>query len=149
MLKILFPPMLAWCICLMFGEELFAVVPEGQRLHNVFEVIIIPLIIVMCSTAAIYIYRHWPGFLRVPQSESLIMLLVRMLIYMPLLYVLLASIIGVTWYIFILPGEDQSHSQYGLSVFFASVFYPIMLTPSVTIIAVWLSAMRKEMRNVC
>jgi len=150
MLQVLFPLAFTWAVLLMFAEELFSLVPEGQRLHDELEMIIIPILLAFWSTVAIYLYRRWPGFLRVPESVSLLFLLIRLVVYGPLLFVLLVPVFGIAWYwLVVLPSEDPAHSQYGSSAVIAAFWYPIVLTPVATVIVAWVSALRKARKGTC
>ncbi|MCI0529016.1 MAG: hypothetical protein L0Y56_16385 [Nitrospira sp.] len=145
MLQVLFPLAFTWAVLLMFGEELSGLVPEG-----VLENIMILIFCVFWSAVAFYLYRQWPSFLRGPESVSLLFLLIRLVVYGPLFFVLLAGVFGISWYLLVVrPTEDPAHSQYGLSALMVAVWYSIMLTPLATIIVTWLSSLRKARRSTC
>ncbi len=156
LLRLLFPLTLVWLFLGMFSLEIdklfgLILIPEGHRLHNIIEVIIaviVPVIlIVIFGAISLSLYRRWHGFMLVPQSISLSFLIIRLFIYAPLLFVLLAVISFVGWWLLVvMPFEDPKHTQYGLSAVFASVIYPSILAPAVTVIIVWLSAIRRQKR---
>lgn len=65
------------------------------------------------------------------------------MVYAPLLLMALVVLFVVVaglqeW----LTGDPQD-IWYGTSIFFAAMWYPVLLTPAVTCVFVWLSALRK------
>ena len=151
-LQILFPLTLAWGSFWLLGPQAHTVfglipAPEGHWLHDAVEVMA-PLVIFAAIVAgAVYCFRRWPWFLRVPESISVAWLTVRLLGYAPLLFALLAAAFFSVWRLFVVPGEDPGHSQYGLSAWFAAYFYSLYLTPLFTVVMVWLSALRRDRRT--
>lgn len=87
--------------------------------------------------------RLWPTFLGVPESVSRWWLMGRLLVYAPLvlmvLVVLFAVIAGLDEWLL----GDPEDTWYGVSIFFAAMWYPALLTPAVTCVFVWWSALRK------
>jgi hypothetical protein len=76
--------------------------------------------------------RLWPTFLNVPDSVSRPRLLGRLLVYAPLLLMALVVLFVVVaglneW----LTGDPQD-TWCGTSIFFAAMWYPLLLTPAVT-----------------
>jgi hypothetical protein len=144
MLQVLFPLAFTWAVLLMFAEELSGLVPEG-----VLENIVILTFGAFWGAVALYLYRRWPNFLRVPESVSLLFLLIRLVVYGPLLFVLLAAVFGVSWYLLVVrPTEDPAHSQYGLSALMVALWYAAMLTPLATVTATWISSLRKARSGI-
>lgn len=154
LLRLLFPLTLVWFFLEMFAGEIdklfgLVLIPEEHRLHNIIEVIIavtVPVILIgIFGAISTSLYRRWHGFMLVPQSISLSFLIIRLLVYAPLLFVLLtvSSFVG-WWLLVVMPFEDPKHTQYGLSAAFAAIFYPSILTPVITVIVVWLSSLRKH-----
>ena len=154
LLRLLFQLTLVWFFLEMFSGEIdklfgLVLIPEGHRLHNIIEVIIaiiVPVIlIIIFGVISTFLYHRWHGFMIVPQSISLSFLIIRLLIYAPLLFVLLTVIFFTGWWLLVvIPFEDPKHTQYGLSAVFAAIFYPSILTPVITVILVWLSALRRQ-----
>jgi hypothetical protein len=145
MLQILFPLAFTWAVLLMFAEEFSSFVPEG-----LLENITILILVAFWSAVAFYLYRRWPSFLRVPKPVSLLFLLIRLVVYGPLLFVLLAAVFGTSWYwLVVWPTEDPAHSQYGLSALMVAVWYSTMLTPLAMVIATWISSLKKARRGAC
>lgn len=150
-LQILFFLSVAWVsfwVLAQQSESLFGLIPvsEGHWLHNALEVMASPLILLIIAVGAVYCFGRWPWFLKVPESISLGWLTARLLGYAPLLFLLLVAVIYSAWWIFVVSGEDPAHSQYGLSAWFAALFYSIYLTPLLTVVVVWLSAVRRDRR---
>ncbi|MEW5725882.1 MAG: hypothetical protein AB1896_22425 [Thermodesulfobacteriota bacterium] len=155
-LQALLPPALAWGLLMSFAGELDRLAslvagPERFFLHNSVEDLL-PLALALAAgvTVTMVVHRRWPGFPRVPEKVSAAFLLIRLAVYGPLLFVLLAAIFGFGWYVLsVVPNEDPAHSQYGLSAVFAAVLFPSLLTPAFTVLAVWLAALRRAGRTGC
>ncbi len=152
-LQILFTLTLAWALTwwggLVFAEEIetaFGLMPfpEGSWLHDAVEVMIALVIFAAFAAMAVYCFRRWPWFLRVPESISPAWLTVRLLGYAPLLFAVLWGTFFLTFRLFGEEGVPPEHSQYGLGALFVATFYSIYLTPLFTVVIVWLSALRKH-----
>ncbi len=148
-LQILFTLTLAWGSFWILAQEtqsLFSLIPapEGHWLHDAVEVMAALVIFSAFSAMAVYCFRRWPWFLRVPESISPAWLTVRLLGYAPLLFAVLWGTFYLAFRQFGDEGVPPEHSQYGLGALFVATFYSIYLTPLFTVVIVWLSAQRKH-----
>jgi hypothetical protein len=147
-LQVLMPVALAWGLAVALAEALDLLwtrmrIAEGSPLHGVVEEAGTPIfVLALCAIAAVLVYGRWPGFLRVPPSIPAGALLVRLVAFTVLSTVGIAIVVGVAWYFLVLSREDPSHSQYGLSLLFAVMFYPVMIAPATAVLATWLWARR-------
>ena len=79
--------------------------------------------------------RRWPGFLRLPESVSLIRFMSRLLGASLLSWVVVTAVTaGLTW---LTTDLDPSHSQYGVDIFFAAMFLPPFIAPLPAVLLTW------------
>lgn len=140
---------IVWAALLLFGERLSVLwslnpAPEGHRWHDAWETLAPLVLVAGGGLLGVLLLRPWPRFLRVPEAVTPAYLATRAVLYAPLVFGTLAVLFFCAWSLFVVPGEDPEHSQSGLSALFAAVFFPVALTPSLTVVSVWLSALPKE-----
>lgn len=83
--------------------------------------------------------RARPGFLRVRREVSWTSLGGRLLLAAPAAAAATGlSAFAIQW-VSVLFREDPSHSQYGLSAWFAAGFYALALAPAATVVGAWWS----------
>lgn len=83
--------------------------------------------------------RAWPRFLRVRREVSRVSLGGRFLLAAPAAAVATGLTAFAVQWVSVLLREDPSHSQYGLSAWFAAGFYALALAPAATVVGVWWS----------
>lgn len=147
LLRALFLPTVPWALLVLFAEELSRLPFERWARTS-------PLgfyggvlgagvlAVVALGSAWSWMLRRWPGFLHVPARVSLSSLLVRMLVFGPVVAILLAVAGFAAWWVFVVSGEDPAHSQYGLSAWWAGLVHAVALTPMGTVLVTWLSTRR-------
>ncbi len=148
-LQILFPLTLTWGSFWILAQEtqsIFGLIPvsEGRWLRDAVQVMAALVILAAFAAGAVYCFRRWPWFLRVPESISLSWLTVRLLGYAPFLFAVLWGTFFLAFRLFGQEGVPPEHSQYGLGAWFVATFYSIYLTPLFTVVMVWLSAQRRH-----
>ncbi len=151
-LQILFPLTLVWGSFWLSFEEIEIVyslipAPEGHWFHDALEGMVTLLVVSLFVAGPVYCYRRWPWFLRVPESVSMTWLTVRLIVYAPFLFALLAGAIFSAWWILVVSGEDPKDSQYGMSAWYAAYFYSLALTPLFTIVLAWISTPGRDRKG--
>ena len=111
--------------------------------YAVLDALTIPVAIALGLGVIWLLSRRWPRLLYVPEGVSFAFVLARLLLYTPLAFLALATTFGLAEWLRVVWAEDPSDSQYGVSVAWAVVWYPTMLTPSVAAVATWWAAVRK------
>lgn len=147
LLQVLFVPTLLWASLVLFAEELSRLPLDRWAEHRpvpFYGVVVGAVVIGMLALGLGWTWtlRRWPALLRVPGRVSLWSLFLRMLVLAPLVAIVLAVVSFVAWWTLVVSGEDPSHSQYGLSAWWAGLFYPVALTPMGTVVVTWLSVRR-------
>ncbi len=117
--------------------------PEGTLLHGLLEHLMVPGALALCILLSILLYRIWPAFLRIPQKVPIGFLLTRTLINLVLVYVILTVVTLVASLLLDPPPWQSENPQYIPLVFFAVVFFPPTLTPTLAIIAIWRSIVKQ------
>lgn len=147
LLQVLFVPTLLWAIVVLFAEELsrlpldrWAESSPVPFYGGVVGAVVIGVLALGLGWA--WMLRRWPALLRVPGRVSSWSLFLRMLVFGPLVAIVLAVVSFVVWWALIVSGEDPSHSQYGLSAWWAGLFYAVAFTPMGTVVVTWLSVRR-------
>jgi hypothetical protein len=131
-LRILFTASLAWAVLGLFMETIFGWVPDERR--AVIEPLLIAATTLACVIAVWAISRCRPGFLLAPPGVSLATWVTRGLVVIPLVYVLLAIACGLLAFAGLRIKGDPSDPQYGVSLAWAIVWYPAILTPVVSLV---------------
>lgn len=141
-LQILFVPALFWASIVIFSNEIllfmqrFAGV-ENSVLHNFKEILIFIIIFSVATFICFILYYLFPGFLLLSKFSSFLSIVLRLVVYTPVIFIVLAVGIFFIWWMFVVSSEAPTHSQYGLSAWYAAFFYGVGLTPLFTLIAVW------------
>ena len=142
-LRLLFPMTLPWVPLFLSADYLFKAMPEGTPLHGFLEHLLVPGGLALSVLFSMLLYRIWPGFLRISQKVPLGFLITRTLLNLVLVYVILTVVTLVVSLLLDPPPWQSENPQYIPLVFFAVVFYPPMLTPTLTIIAIWRSIVKR------
>jgi hypothetical protein len=91
--------------------------------------------------------RWWPGFLRIPPSLPWHSSFVRFVLCLPAAYLLLAVLFGGIEWLHLRRTGDPAHSQYGVSVLLAALWYPSAFAPLVASLGAWLLSRRAGRRE--
>ena len=142
-LQVLFPLTLPWFPLLLFANELTKALSEGNMLHNLSENLLISLSLAGSGFLCLILYRWRPGFLKVPKTVSFLFLLTRSIINTLGMYVVVTIIVALITLLLDPPPWKSDNVQYIPLIFFAIVFYPPVLTPSLAVISVWRSTVRQ------
>ena len=132
--RVLFTASLAWAVLGLFIEPIFGWVPDAQ--HAVIDPLLVAAVMLACALAVWAISRRRPGFLRAPAGVSLASWVKRALVVIPFVYVLLAIVFGLLAFAELRIKSNPSDPQYGVSVAWAVVWYPAILTPVVSVLAI-------------
>jgi hypothetical protein len=144
--RALFALGLGWAILNLFGEPIYALFPAG-RVGAAQDPLAFATCLVAGGIVAGILYAVRPGFLRVPPETPRRYLLGALLIALPVVAVVLAIVAGLLEWIHLLFTGDPEHSQYGLSVLFAILWYPLAGAPAAALVIAWAAARRREARR--
>lgn len=140
-LRILFALTLAWALLGLFMEEIFGWVPDAGR--GAIETALIAVVLLVCAGITAWIVRRRPTFLLAPAGISRQFWLTRSLVLPLFVGVLLAIVFGAVSYAEIRLRSNASDPQYGVSVAWAIVWYPAILTPVLSVVAIGRAAARR------
>jgi hypothetical protein len=112
--------------------------------YALLDFLTIPAGIVLGLGAAWLLSAIWPRFLVVPENVALSFVLIRLLVYAPLAFVALGLGFGLAEWVHVVRVEDRSNPQYGLSILWAVLWYPAILTPAVAAVATWRAALPRK-----
>jgi len=148
-LQILFVPSLLWAIATIFVDEietLFTLIPGEEEgwLHNVTENTLEIFLFAIFFAGVAYLFYRFRTFLVVPESVSLVWVLIRVVVYAVIIAVVLGVSIGFGWWTFIESGKDPNNMQYGMASYTMAFFWSAFLTPVCTVLLVWFSAKRRS-----
>lgn len=144
--RLLFPLTLPWIPLFLFANDLYSIVPDENRFHHVFENLLIPLSLLLSVFLSWLLYRGWPAFLLIPKKVSLRFLVTQVIFKTLFVYIFLTAITIVFSILLDPPPWKTDNLQYIPLVFFAVIFYPVLLTPPVAIVAIW-RALLQEART--
>jgi hypothetical protein len=142
-LRVAFAAGASWAVVGLFMEELFAWIPDSAG-RSAIEFAVVALIALVCGGFTWLIARWQPTFLRVPAGVSRGFWVTRSIVIPLLVWVVLAVAFGLMAWVELRITGDPSDSQYGVSVAWAVVWYPVCLTPVVSVIALWRRALRRK-----
>ncbi len=142
-LRLLFPLTLPWVPLFLSADHLFKAMPEGSLFHGFLEHLLIPGALALSILFSLLLYRIWPGFLRIAQKVPFGFLITRTLINLILVYVILTVLTVAVSLLLDPPPWQSENPQYIPLVFFAVVFFPPTLTPTLAIIAIWRSIVKR------
>lgn len=142
-LRILFPLTLPWVPLFLSVDYFYKVMPEGSRLHNLIEYLLVAGFLVASIFFSILLYRLWPGFLRVSGGVSIWFVVTKIIVNTVFVYIALTVVTVLVSLVIDRPPWKSDNLQYIPYVFFAIVFYPPLLTPVFAVMAVWRSIVRK------
>jgi hypothetical protein len=131
---------LFWLGIWLFGEQIDVLnpVPEGNRLHNVFEDYIPPLVVIVLAGAVTTLgVRFWPGFFRVPRQVASSRVLVSLLLAAPIVAIALLIVLVAAGMALEPPPWNSDNPQYIPAVFWVAPLGTIVLTPVATVVAAW------------
>jgi hypothetical protein len=134
-----------WFVILFFAEEIdrlpiLSPFPEGSAVHIWLENWSPPfLVAIALGGLALLLFRRRPSWLLIPPSTQVSQIVVRLLIFSCATAFILTVAVALLWILFITPGESSENPQAGLSVVVAAIFYPLILTPLLTVLVTWLS----------
>ncbi len=142
-LRVAFAAGASWAVVGLFMEELFAWVPDNAGRSAIeFAVVIL---VALASGGITWMITRWrAGFLVPPAGLSAGFWITRSLFIPIVVWILLAIAFGVMAFVELRLTGDPTHSQYGVSVAWAVVWYPACLTPVVSVIALWRRALRQK-----
>lgn len=150
----LFALALAWALfwlgIWLLGEQLEVPnpVPEGNRLHDVFEEYIPPLVaIVVAGAVTILGMRLWPDSFRVPNQVASSRVLVSLLLAAPIVALALLILVSAVCIVLEPPPWKSDNPQYFPAVFWYAPLWTIVLTPVATIVAAWWWVVRRLMQR--
>lgn len=135
-----------WAVVLGFSRPLFSHVPEGPN-RPLWQWLILSAVVIGVSLLMVSLYRLRPRFMRMPRAESGRGLLPAWSIAIPGAFLALAVVFGLVEYVHLRLSGDPGNPQYGLSVVIAAIWYPIVLTPAVATLAVWVWTLTRERRR--
>lgn len=110
---------------------------------SVLDGLSIPAALLVGLAVTFILVRCRPTFLRVPASISGPRLVGRLLVHAPLVLMLLVVLFAVIAGLDEWLRGDAEDIWYGTAIFFAAMWYPVLLTPAVTCVFVWWSTLRK------
>jgi hypothetical protein len=150
----LFALALAWALfwlgIWLLGEQ-FEVpnpLPEGNRLHDVFEEYIPPLVaIVLAGAVTTLVIRFWPGFLLVPKQVASSRVLVSLLLVASIVAIALLIIVSAVCMVLEPPPWKSDNPQYFPAVFWYAPLWTIVLTPVATVVAAWWWVVQRWMQR--
>ena len=142
-LQAIFPLTLPWFPLLLFANELTKALSEGGVLHNFSENLLISFSLAGSAFLCLILYRWRPGFLKIPKTVSFLFLLTRSIINTLGMYIIVTIIVALISLLLDPPPWKSDNVQYIPLIFFAIIFYPPVLTPSLAVISVWRSTLRK------
>jgi len=147
----LFALALAWTLFWLgiglFGQQIEGLnpVPEGNRLHDVLEEYIPPLVvIVLAGAVTTLVIRFWPGFLRVPSRVASSRVLVSLLLAVPIVAIALLIVLSAVGLALEPPPWKSDNPQYIPVVFWVVPLGTIVLTPVATLVAAWWWVVRRH-----
>ncbi len=127
----------------MFAEELFKWIPQGDH-SSVWGLVVLAVIVISSGMLVHYLHGRWPEFLRLPAAVPLWALLFRLVWVSVPIALLLAVLSGVAAYLFWYDPENLQD----VSVPFAMMFYPLVFTPFLAIVAAWYLSVRASRRGI-
>lgn len=147
----LFALALAWALfwlgIWLFGEqfEVPSPVPEGNRLHDVFEEYSPPLVAIVLAGALTTLgIRSWPGIFRLPRQVASSRVLVSLLLSAPIVAIALLIVASTVCMVLEPPPWKSDNPQYFPAVFWYAPLGTIVLTPVATVVAAWWWAVRRR-----
>ncbi len=142
-LRIAFAASASWAVVGLFMETLFSWIPDNAS-RNAIEYAVVVLVALACGGITWMIARRRPRFLLPPAGLSAGFWLTRCIVLPLVAGVVIAIVCGLAAYLQLRLTGDPTHSQYGVSVAWAVVWYPASLTPVVSVTALWLAAVRRK-----
>ncbi|HXV14114.1 MAG TPA: hypothetical protein VEC56_07900 [Candidatus Krumholzibacteria bacterium] len=140
-LRLAFAAGASWAVVGLFMEDLFAWVPDNAG-RSAIEFAVV-MMVALASVGITWMITRWrAGFLVPPAGLSAGFWITRALLIPILVWVLLAVVCGLMALVELRITGDPSDSQYGVSVAWAVVWYPVFLTPIVATVALWRAALR-------
>jgi hypothetical protein len=140
-LRVLFACSLAWALLGLFMEQIFGWAPDTRR--DVIETMLVLAVVTACGLITWAIVRYRPGFMRVPSGVSSAFWLTRSLLVPLWVGFLTAVVCGLLAYAKLRFTGDATNPQYGVSVAWAIVWYPVALAPVLSVIAIRRAAVRR------
>ena len=142
-LKTAFMLAATWAVAVVFAPQIEAIlkmnpVAEGAPAHTLYEVIVLLALLSIVSATCVIAYKRWPMFLQVHRDVSLVGVLWRLIAVMPIMFAIIGLVAFALAWLFVVQAEDPSDPQYGLSAWWAGYSYALILTPIITVTAVWL-----------
>jgi len=128
---------------LLFGDALFEIVTEGSFFHDILENWFMPIALLVGLVVSFLLFWVWSQLLKVPPETSLRFQLTRLLLYGVIVYVVLTVVVAVGSMIIDPPWRESDNLQHIPLVFYATLFYPPVLAPIVTVLVFWRMALRK------
>ena len=144
-LRWLFSLSIAWAVWfyVLWGLTLLANYWLEVSYSPLLDWLSIPLSILVGWIITRLLVGIWPSFLSVPDSASRLWLAGRLLILAPLVLILLVVLFAVIAGLDEILTGDPEDTWYGTSIFFAAMWYPVLLTPALTCVVVWRAVLRK------
>lgn len=147
LLQVLFVPTVLWAIVVFFAEDLSRLPLDRwaeQSPVSFYGSVVGAGVLAMLALGLGWTWtlRRWPALLRVPSGVSNWSLVLRILVFGPFVAIVVAVVSFVAWWVLVVSGEDPSHSQYGLSAWWAGLFHAVALTPMGTVLVTWVSTRR-------
>ncbi len=146
-LRILFPPAVAWALLILFGEEIdrlrglnpFA---EHSPVHNPVEELLSWLPVLLLLAAGVWVLRRWPHFLRLPPSVSLMATAPRLVVHLLGWSVIVFVGTLAVGYLLHDPSRDAPEQRY-LGVWMTGFFITPAIAPLATLFTVWRGLRKK------
>ena len=136
-----------WLGIWLLGEqfEVPDTVPEGNRLHDIFEEYIPPFVATMLAGAVTTLgIRFWPGFFHVPGRVASSRVLVSLLLAMPIVAIILLIVVSAVCMALEPPPWKSDNPQYFPAVLWYAPLGTIALTPVASVVAAWWWVVRRR-----
>ncbi len=142
-LRLAFAASATWMVVGLFMEHLFSWIPDHAS-RSAIENAVVVLVALACIGITWAIAHRRPGFLVPPAGRSARFWITRCILLPLVAGIFLAIVSGLAAYAQLRLTGDPAHSQYGVSVAWAVVWYPMFLAPIVSVMALWHAAVRKK-----
>jgi membrane protein insertase Oxa1/YidC/SpoIIIJ len=130
---------MSWAVMGISAEELF-----GWTHRLVHEALVILLVVLASVGFTSMLSRVWPPFLLAPRGLSPRFWVTRALVTPPVVGIVLAVVFGVVAFLHTRATEDPADPQYGVSIAWAIVLFPVFLTPLASVVAIWIASVRRR-----
>ena len=141
-LRVLFALGLIWAILLGFAEELFSWM-TGDPDETLWGWLVLTLVVAAGCGLTLASCLAWRKFLRIPDTVGPARVAGWLLVSALVVAVVVGIAFAAVEYRHVQQTGNPQNPQYGLSVFFAAMWYPAVLTPVLTVVATWLACRNK------